>query len=199
MSYELTGYLTEVCTCDAVCPCFAARDPDGGACAFSWVIDLERGRVGETDVGGLRLGFLGSFEGNPLEAQVRMAVYVDDRASDEQEEALLAAFTGQLGGSLAEVAALIGEVVSVERAPIHSDVVEGTGAFSIGDVAHAEVAALTTPGGTPMRITDMPMSPYFGSPGHPGVPRAHGVDAPEAGYRFRGNSSMQTRIHYVGS
>ncbi|HEX6236710.1 MAG TPA: DUF1326 domain-containing protein [Acidimicrobiales bacterium] len=197
MSYELAGHMTEICTCEAICPCFAAQDPDGGSCTFNWVFQVDRGTVEHHDVSGLRLGFLGSFDGNPLEAQVRLAIFVDDRATDAQQAALLRAFTGELGGPLKDLAGLVGEVVAVERAPIEVDMHEGTGHFRIGDIASGEAGGFASPDGAPMVMADMPLSPVLGSPGYPGRPVAHRVDAPGHGFRFSGNSSIQTRFHYV--
>ena len=42
----------------------------------------------------------------------KAAIYVDDRASQVQQDALLKVFTGQLGGDVANLAALIGDVVA---------------------------------------------------------------------------------------
>jgi hypothetical protein len=199
MSYELVGHLNEVCTCDAVCPCFQAQDPDGGSCAFSWVLDVERGTVEGHDVSDLRLGFIGTFEGNPLDTEIRMAVFVDERATDAQHNALLRAFTGELGGPLADLARLVGEVVAVERVPIDIDVTEGTGHYRIGDLVSAQMEGFASPDGKPMVVTDMPLSPLLGTPGYPGKPVAHQVNAPQHGFTFKGTSSMQTRFHYVAA
>ncbi len=57
--------------------------------------------------------------GNVLAGNWTAVVYVDDQATKTQEEALLKVFTGQLGGAIADIAGLIGEVVAVERAPSH--------------------------------------------------------------------------------
>ncbi len=139
MGYELTGQLTEICTCHATCPCFFGRDPDGGSCAFTWVFDFDRGTIDGQDVSGLRMGFLGAFDGNPLDGAISLIAYVDDRASDGQQAALLAAFTGELGGPLGDLAGLVDEVLAMERATIEIDVTDGTGHLRIGDVATAEV------------------------------------------------------------
>lgn len=58
--------------------------------------------------------------GNILEGNWTAAIFVDENASEEQEKALLKVYTGQAGGPVAELAKLIGEVVSVERAPSSS-------------------------------------------------------------------------------
>jgi len=196
-TYELEGHMTEVCTCGSPCPCFAAQNPDGDSCAFSWVFDFEKGMIEGRDVGGLRLGFFGTFDGNPLEAQVRLAIFVDDRATEEQEAALLRAFTGELGGPLADLAGLVGEVVTVERVPIEVEVTKGTGQYRIGNLAHADIEGFASPTGEPMTMSDMPLSPVLGSPGYPGRPLSHSVAAPQHGFTFEGNSSIQTRVHYV--
>jgi len=45
-------------------------------------------------------------------------MYVDDQATDEQFDKLVKVFGGQLGGPMAALAPLVGEVVGVERAAI---------------------------------------------------------------------------------
>ena len=66
-------------------------------------------------------------------------------------------FTGRLGGAVADLAALIGEVVAVERVPITFDVVDGKGHIRIGDVAEARLA------------------PFLGATGHADHAARHGV------------------------
>ncbi len=58
---------------------------------------------------------------------------IDDRATEEQADAMLDAFSGKLGGPLADLARLVGEVVAVERAPISHEIVDGAGTLSVGD------------------------------------------------------------------
>jgi hypothetical protein len=197
MSYELVGNLNEVCTCEAICPCLEDQVPDGGGCAFSWVLHFERGTVEGLDVSGLRMGIFGSFEGNPTAAQMRVAMFMDERATEQQQDALLRAFTGKLGGPLAELAELVGEVVAVERARIDLDVFQGTGRYRIGNLATAELQGFATPDGKPTMLTDTPLSPLLGSPIYPGKAVAHEVDAPRLGFRFKGTASMQSHFHYV--
>ena len=55
-------------------------------------------------MGGLSLVNVVHIPGNVLEGNWRIAMYVDDRASDEQMEAMLDAFGGKLGGPLADLA-----------------------------------------------------------------------------------------------
>jgi hypothetical protein len=91
-------------------------------------------------------------------------VFVDDGASDEQQAALLKVFTGQLGGGIADLAGLIGEVVAVERVPITFTVDGGKGRLTIGDVADAEMAPYTGATGKPTVLSETVFSTIPGSP-----------------------------------
>jgi hypothetical protein len=66
----------------------------------------------------------------------KVALYLDDRATPEQSEALGAVFSGGAGGHLAALAPLIGEVAGVAPAAITFDRSNGS--------LHAEVAGVLT-------------------------------------------------------
>lgn len=165
MAYEIEGKLLEVCSCNVICPCWVGEDPDGGTCdsAFGWRVD--RGTVEGVDVSGLTLGLSVHIPGNVLvRGSWRAAVFIDDRATPEQEQALLKVFTGQLGGAIADIAALIGEVISVERVPITFTVDEGRGQLRIGEVADAELVPYVGMTGKPTVLSDTAFSTIPGSP-----------------------------------
>jgi hypothetical protein len=48
----------------------------------------------------------------------RLGVFVDERATDERFQKLVQIFTGQLGGPMAGLGPLVGEMLGVERAAI---------------------------------------------------------------------------------
>jgi hypothetical protein len=52
------------------------------------------------------------------EGNWRLGVFIDERATDEQMEKLVGVFGGQLGGPMAGLAPLVGEMLGVERAPM---------------------------------------------------------------------------------
>src|SRR4029077_8417205 len=55
--------------------------------------------------------------GNVLNGNFRVALYLDEGTSDPQQEALLNVYGGKLGGPGGQLAEVIGEGVSGERAP----------------------------------------------------------------------------------
>lgn len=136
MAYELEGRLLEVCSCNTLCPCWVGEDPDGGTCDAILAWHVDRGRVNGVDVSDRTLALVVRIPGNVLKGNWRAAAFMDDRATPEQEQALLQVFTGKLGGAIADLAKLIGEVVSVERVPVRFGVDQGQGRVVIG--RHAE-------------------------------------------------------------
>ena len=168
-AYSVEGRLLEVCTCEAVCPCWVGLDPDGGECqgTIAWYVD--RGTVRGVDVADRALAAVVHIPGNVLAGNWTAVVYVDDRCSDEQQQALLDVFTGQLGGAVADLAALIGTVVAVERAPFTFTVRDGAGTLRIGDVVEAELTPFEGATGRRTTLHDTVFSTIPGSPAYPGT------------------------------
>ena len=83
--------------------------------------------------------------GNILEGNWRAAVYLDERVTPQQEEALLAVYTGKKGGPIAELAKLVGEVVSVDKVPITFTVQGGKGTIKLGNAGYAELEPYKKP------------------------------------------------------
>lgn len=139
MPYHLEGRLLELCTCGAQCPCQPSGQRDSGDCDAVNAWHIDRGAIDGTDVAGLTLVALSRIHGHVLEGRP-VVFYVDDRASALQEEVLLNVWTGKLGGPLADLAQLMGEVAGVERIPITFEVREGKGWLSVGQVVDARLA-----------------------------------------------------------
>src|SRR5918999_3912228 len=139
MAYRLQGSLLEVCTCQVLCPCWIGEDPDGGTCDSTVAYHVETGRVNDVDVSGLTVAAVCHIPGNVLKGNWRVMVFVDERATAPQEQALTQAFSGKLGGPLADFAQLFGEVVGVQRAPMTFEVEQGKGHLHIGPDIDAEL------------------------------------------------------------
>lgn len=167
-TYTLEGRMLEVCTCDAICPCWVGLDPDGGTCdgTIAWYIDS--GTVRGVDVSDRAIAVVAHLPGNPLAGNWTAAVYVDDRCSEEQHQAILDVYTGALGGPVADLAGLIGEVVAVERAPFTFTIDGGAGTLRIGDAVTAEMTPFQGATGQ-TTLNDTVFSTVPGSPAFPGT------------------------------
>jgi hypothetical protein len=165
MAYEIEGRLLEVCTCNVLCPCWVGEDPDNKTCDTVIAWGIEKGSIDGTDVGGLTLAVSAHIPKNILIPKSwKAVVFVDERATADQEGALLRLFTGQLGGAVADLAGLIGEVVAVERSPITFSVEGGKGRLKIGSRVDAEMAPFVGATGNPTTLSETVFSTIPGSP-----------------------------------
>ena len=165
MAYSLEGTLLEVCTCNILCPCWVGEDPDGdGTCDSVMAWHVDQGTVNGTGVSGRTVAVVTHIPGNVLKGNWKVALFVDDKASDQQNQALLDVWTGKLGGPVADLAGLIGEVVSVERVPITYELNEGKGNLKIGSVADTEMEPYRGPTGA---VTTLNESIFTTIPGAP--------------------------------
>jgi hypothetical protein len=200
--YQLEGTLLEVCSCDTLCPCWIGEDPDQGTCDSIVAYHLDKGTIRGVDVGGLSLVSAVKIPGNVLEGNWRQLVLVDDKATDEQADALLDAFGGKLGGPLADLAQLIGEVVAVERASISHEIVDGAGTLTVGDRIHCEMHPYTGPDGTTTTLNNSIFSTVPGSPAYVSKADSQKVEIPEHGYQwaYEGKNAIQSdwKLDYVG-
>ena len=166
MAYQIEGRMLEVCTCNTVCPCFVGEAPDGGTCDVTVAWHIDKGAIEDVDVVGCTIAVIAHIPGKPLDGGWRAAVYIDDGASEAQEAALLSVFTGQLGGPIADVAKLIGEVVGVERTSITFTAENGKGSLKIGETADAVMEPYVTADGT---IATLSNTLFSGAPGAPAL------------------------------
>jgi hypothetical protein len=201
--YQLQGTLLEACDCDVLCPCWIGEDPDGGTCQSVVAYHLDSGTINGVDVSGLTVAGVVFIPGNILAGNIRQVLFIDDRASDEQAQALFDAFAGNLGGPLADLAQLVGERLGVIRAPISHEIAEGAGALRIGDgTVVAEMEPYRGPDGSVTTLHNSIFSTVPGSPAWVGKASRFAVDMPEQGwtYEFEGRNAIQSdwSIDYRG-
>jgi hypothetical protein len=166
MSYRLEGSILEVCNCRVLCPCWIGEDPDQGTCDSVLAYHFDRGVVEGVDVSGLTLALIAHIPGNVLKGGFRVVVVMDDRATPEQEVAVLKVWRGDLGGPMKDLSRLIGEVLAVERAPIHFAVAQGKGTLRIGESVSADVEPYLGRSGEVTTLNDSIFSTIPGSPAY---------------------------------
>ncbi len=200
MAYELEGRLLEVCSCKAICPCWVGEDPDGGHCEGILAWHMDKGTINGVDVSGRTIAGIVYIPGNVLKGDWKAAIYVDDGASAGQKDALMQVYSGKLGGPVAELASLIGEVVSVESAPITFAVQSGKGMVRIGDAAEADVEPFVGAHGEPTELSHSVFSTIPGSPAYVGRSKHYRARHAGAGVNIdtRDRNSVQGHFRFVG-
>lgn len=164
MGYMLEGRLLEVCNCRVLCPCWIGEDPDFKTCDTIIAWHFDKGTINGVDVSDRTIAVFAHVPGNILEGNWRAAVYLDNRVTPAQEEAILAVYTGKLGGPVGDLVKLIAEVVSVEKVPIRFTVEGGKGHLEVGDVGYAELAPYQGATGGATTLSDTIFSTVPGAP-----------------------------------
>src|SRR5436309_4890734 len=141
MAWSLKGSYVETCSCDLICPCNASMS-HGATYDFCRVVlafNIREGEIEGIDIAGRKVAAIADTPKVMTDGNWRLGVFVDDQATDEQAEKLAQVFSGQLGGPMAGLTPLVGEMLGVERVPIE---VKDDGlrhAVRIGDAIDFEI------------------------------------------------------------
>lgn len=197
MSFSVEGDYFEVCNCDVSCNCVWLGAATQENCELFLAWHVTSGDKDGVDLSGLNAVMVVHTPKHMTDGGWKVALYLDDRATPEQSEALGAVFSGGAGGHLAAVGPLIGEIAGVGPARISFDKSDGS--------LHAEVAGALSMSSDPVAGLD-PQTPAvitnatFGVVTQP-VRQARARDASYHGYwsaDFSGTNSFITDFRYEG-
>jgi len=142
MAWALEGTYFENCNCEWVCPCTVSSltaPATQDRCQVVLVYHVDRGDVDGVDVGGLSVAVVADTPRMMTDGSWNLGLIVDERASQQQADALAGVFSGQLGGPMAALAPLVGNILGIERAPIEYSDDGLRHSASIGDGVAVEV------------------------------------------------------------
>jgi hypothetical protein len=160
MAWNLTGSYVETCSCELMCPCNLSMDHGAtyDFCRVTLVFNIRAGQIDGTDISGRTVALIAETPKVMTEGNWRLGLFVDDGASDEQFDKLGQVFSGQLGGPMAALTPLVGEMLGVERAAIE---VRDDGlrhSVKVGDLIDFEIEDIVPFGldtGQPIRFDGM--------------------------------------------
>ena len=128
IKWQLSGDYFENCNCNVVCPCLISTSapltssPSQGVCDVVLAFHIDRGKYSDVSLDGLNVTLIAHTPGPMANGNWTVAVYIDQRADDQQTEAAGAIFSGAVGGPMAAFAPLIGTNLGVKKVPIHYEV-----------------------------------------------------------------------------
>jgi hypothetical protein len=160
MAWNLKGSYAETCSCELMCPCNLTFDHGAtyDFCRATLAFHIREGEVDGTDVRDRRVVAIIDTPKVMTDGNWRLGMFVDDQATDEQFDKLVKVFGGQLGGPMAMLAPLVGEIVGVERATIEVSDDGLRHRVRVGDVIEFEVEDIVPFGkedGRPVRFDGM--------------------------------------------
>ncbi len=116
-NWTLKGEYLESCNCAFLCPCLlgprnerggAMAPPTEGFCDVPLVFRIDDGAYGGTDLGGTHAALAVHTPGAMGEGDWTVGLYLDEKASGAQREALEAIFGGRAGGPLGALSVIVG-------------------------------------------------------------------------------------------
>jgi len=160
MSWSLKGSYVETCSCELMCPCNLSLDHGAtyDYCRVTFVFDIREGEIEGTDIAGLKIAAIADTPKVMTDGNWKLGVFVDEGATDEQADKLVKVFTGQLGGPMAGLAPLVGEMLGVERARVEVTDDGTRHSVRIGDAIDFEIEDVVPFGvetGQPVRFDGM--------------------------------------------
>ncbi|MFN8035657.1 MAG: DUF1326 domain-containing protein [Acidimicrobiia bacterium] len=160
MAWNLKGSYAETCSCELMCPCNLSFDHGAtyDFCRATLAFSIRQGAIEGTDVAGSKVVVIIDSPKVMTEGNWRMGVFVDENLSDDQFDKLVQVFGGQLGGPLALLTPLVGEMRGVERASIEMDDDGLRHRVRVGDVIEFEIEDIVPFGvetGVPVRFDGM--------------------------------------------
>jgi hypothetical protein len=153
--WRLEGDYFDGCNCKSICPCIFGLDPTEGDCKGLAAWHIERGHFVSTtndNNSSINLANLNVIMSIHAPGHMftgpkwKMALYLDERANDDQRDALTKIFTGQVGGEfVTEVISCTGEMLGIRSVPIEFDI-EGKNKrrrIKIPSIVEMEIEGLT--------------------------------------------------------
>ncbi|MBI2505373.1 MAG: DUF1326 domain-containing protein [Candidatus Latescibacteria bacterium] len=133
--WHINGTWIEACNCDFGCPCNFDGFPTRGNCEGTVAFNVDSGRHGDTALDGLTAVVAVRWPKAIHDGNGKAAVFIDQRATDAQRQALVRILTAQDGGMPWEIlATTLSEIVGPHFVPISLDVQGTRSRFAVDGV-----------------------------------------------------------------
>jgi hypothetical protein len=143
VEWRVEGDYFSGCNCHFACPCLFVEDPNEGDCEQAYAWHVEAGRYGTTKLDGFNVVAAFYAPGNLVTGpRWTAALYLDERASPQQAEALRLIFSGRVGGHPGNLAAFVGEWLGSRAVPIQFEKRDKHREIHIPDILALEVDGL---------------------------------------------------------
>ena len=122
MTWKLEGEYFENCNCDILCPCITSSmmgPADYDRCLVPMIVNIRKGAFNDVSLDGINFVMMIDAPAVMSEGNWRIALYIDERAGEEQRQALGAILSGENGGPPQMLAGLIGENLGIKFVPIN--------------------------------------------------------------------------------
>lgn len=131
--WEMEADYLQACSCDYGCPCEFEAPPTQGFCEGMGTWHINKGSYGDVPLDGLSIAFSARWPEAIHLGNGTATVFIDEKANDEQRDALVQIASGQAGGMPFEVIAQTLTEVDVQYAPFEVNINGLNSSAKIGD------------------------------------------------------------------
>lgn len=166
MSWKMEGSYFESCNCEAACPCVFLSKPTDAECGVLVAWHIDKGKFDDVPLDGLNVALAVRSPGHMAQVKWDAALYLDQRASAKQKDALTKVFGGQAGGHSAVLASHVGKILGVASVPMKFAAEGKRRSLSIPNIAEVSIEAIEGQGGAQVTVSNHPLCI---APGQPAV------------------------------
>lgn len=163
--WRIKGELFMNCSCDVFCPCVVSlgkAPPTQGHCHTWMAIAIDEGHFEGEDLTGIGIGLLVEIPGKMADGDWRVAVYVDESATQKAYNGLLKILSGEAGGTTGLFTYLVSTIMGAERAPVEIRREGNRRSLNIGRYINGEIELL--PGASPEHPVVISNTKYWMGP-----------------------------------
>jgi hypothetical protein len=171
MAWNLSGEFVETCSCNMLCPCWYGKAElmvmDQGWCGTSILVRVREGDYEGTNLSG-QSAVVGLFFPGPtlFDGNGTGRIYIDDRATVDQQHALEKILQGQSGGGMEVPASLLSNWLPTKHSKITVDAQNGKIQATIGGDGEMVSQRLVNDLGNKMTMQDAAFALAFQFEGH---------------------------------
>lgn len=154
--WHIQGEYLENCNCEVLCPCGIPGSPQlptEGHCDMALAFHIEEGNLNGVDLKDLSFVVVMYTPGKMTEPDWTTALYVDERADEEQRAQLGKILSGEIGGPMERFMALTANFLGTKYVPITFETEDRKRTVSIPSVMEFNVEGIVRQGQSePMRL-----------------------------------------------
>lgn len=200
-SWRMRGDVMEACSCTTTCPCNFGSDPTQVPCEAIIGWRIQEGQYGNTRLDGLHVVLYLRIPGNAFQGGWTVGVYLDQRANQQQVEALGSIFSGQAGGWPAVLRGLIANLLAPKQVPIQFETVNGEHRITVPGLLEvgSERVPNPLPGQPPLdpKVSDLAV-PFYTGTASVRRSRTLKLTDPNLSFAYSGRSSLIGQFEYSG-
>ncbi len=144
--WNISGEYFESCNCDLICACLVQAPTPRDRCDAALAFHITQGVYGQTALNDLNAVLVVSFPGpgKMRNGNWTAAVYIDEKGSAVQRDALGNIFSGKAGGTPGAIfAGLVSKFLGVKATPITFTINGNERKLSIPNILEIDIAAVT--------------------------------------------------------